>query len=121
MTEFGVWLHDNLKKPTRCVRPEHFQHREIGTEPSRRGAVLGSHMGNKFKGKWEMSKERGYASEEEQEESQIKQEDGAEAVERGAETNRKLMEELVRKEHKRFHAVQKARKRAQDSYGDQFR
>ena len=54
-------------------------------------------------------------------EIQIKQEDGAEAVERGAETNRKLMEELVRKEHKRFHAVQKARKRAQDSYGDQFR
>ena len=63
-----MWvLHDNLKKPTRFFGPEHFKHREIGTEPSRRGAVLASHMGDKFKGKWEMSKERGYASDEEQE------------------------------------------------------
>ena len=119
MTEFGVWLHDNLKKPTRCVRPEHFQHREIGTEPSRRGAVLGSHMGNKFKGNGRCQKS--VASEEERGDSQIKQEDGAEAVERGAETNRKLMEELVKREHKRYHAIKRARKRAQDSYGDQFR
>lgn len=91
--------YDSIKKSTRFIEPDDFKYREIGTEPSRRAAVLATFMSAKFKGKWEMSKERGWKSDDEEEEDiKIKQEEGTEAVERGTATNKMLLQDLIAKE-----------------------
>ena len=48
---------DSLKRKATFKPPSKFQHKEIGTETSRCGAVLGSMMPGKFMGKWVNSKE----------------------------------------------------------------
>ena len=50
----------------------------------------------------------------------FKHEDGSEEIARGAEANKKLLEDMIQKEQKRFKAIETSRKRAKESYSNQF-